>query len=260
MPWTDQPGPRPQRSEEQLLDGVRRRAGAIRRARRARLSVGMGCVGALLLVAIALARTGDDPPSQLQVVGPDSPTSTAVVATTVVPEPSTTTISPAQTTTTRVGTTIPRTTVRTTPPTTRPAPATTVRPTTTTVRDVRVTCDASEVVITATPERSTYPVGSKVMVTAAALNRGSRECFPYSPSMDFYNAAGASVGVATVTDAFTLGFDGEPPPTWSAGETLTLPFEWPQMCGSGIYCPAGQYTVVVTFGPFRSSPAPFTIT
>ncbi len=76
MPWTDQPGPRPQRSEEQLLEAVRRRAGAIRRVRRARLSAGLGGVVAVLLVATALARAGDDPSSELRVVGPD-PTTTA---------------------------------------------------------------------------------------------------------------------------------------------------------------------------------------
>jgi hypothetical protein len=197
--------------------------------------------------------------SQVDLLGPDSSTSTTVEATTVVPEPSTTTTSPAQTTTTRVGTTIPRTTVPTTPPTTPPAPTTTVPSTTTTLRDGRVTCNASEVVVTATPERSTYPVGSNVKVTAAALNRGSRECFPYDPRIEFFNAAGASVGGAAVADAFTMGIEGERPPTWDPGETLSLPFAWPQACGAGSSCPAGQYTVVATFGPFRSAPAPFTI-
>ena len=69
------------------------------------------------------------------------------------------------------------------------------------------------------------------------------------------------MSAASIThDAFTLGFEGERPPTWDPGETLTLPFEWPQQCGTVYQCPAGQYTVVVTFGPFRSAPASITIT
>lgn len=262
MPWTDQPGPRPHRSEEQLLDAVRQRAGAIRRARRARLSAGLGGVVAVVLVAAALARAGDDPSSELRVVGPASTTSTTAVSTTAVAaETTTTSTAPAETTTT-TGVPAPSTT-RTTPPTTAapPAPTTTAAPaTTTTAAATRVTCDASEVVVTATPDRSAYPQGSTVTVTAAALNRGSRVCFTYDPRLEFFNAAGAGVGGVAVADAFTMSRPGEPPPAWDPGETLSLPFQWPQRCGAGEPCPPGQYTVVATFGPFRSAPATFTVT
>ena len=74
MPWTNQPGPTPQRSEEQLLDAVHHRAAAIRRTRRARFTAGVGVVVTVLLTA-ALARAGDDPSSELRVVGPASTTS-----------------------------------------------------------------------------------------------------------------------------------------------------------------------------------------
>ena len=268
MPWTDQPGPQPQRSEEQLLDAVRRRAGAIRRGRRARLSAGLGGVVAVLLVAAALVRGGDDPSSELRVVGPASTTSTAVAPTAPVAADTTTTTTtaPAETTTTGVPATVPPTT-RTTPPTTptteAPAPATTTTAppatTSTTAPVTRVTCDASEVLVTATPDRSTYPQGSTVTVTAAALNRGSRVCFTYDPKLEFFNAAGAGVGGVAVADAFTMGGPNGPPPAWDPGETLSLPFQWPQRCGAGDPCPPGQYTVIATFGPFRSAPATFTV-
>ena len=262
MPWTDQPGPRPQRSEEQLLDAVRRRAGAIRRARRARLSAGLGGVVAVLLVAAALARAGDDPSSELRVVGPASTTSTTVVSATSVAADATTTTAPAETTTTTVvPATVPPTT-RTTPPTTEAPTTTTTAPpatTSTTAPVTRVTCDASEVLVTATPDRSTYPQGSTVTVTAAALNRGSRVCFTHDPKLEFFNAAGAGVGGVAVADAFTMGGPNGPPPAWDPGETLSLPFQWPQRCGAGDPCPPGQYTVIATFGPFRSAPATFTV-
>lgn len=261
MPWTDQPGPRPHRSEEQLLDAVRQRAGAIRRARRTRLSAGLGGAVAVVLVAAALVRAGDDPSSELRVVGPASTTSTTAVAA----ETTTTSAAPAETTTT-TGVPAPApSTTRTTPPTTEaaPAPTTTAAPattSTTTAAVTRVTCDAPEVVVTATPDRSAYPQGSTATVTAAALNRGSRVCFTYDPRLEFFNAAGAGVGGVAVADAFTMGRPGEPPPAWDPGETLSLPFQWPLRCGTGDPCPPGQYTVVATFGPFRSAPATFTVT
>ena len=103
-------------------------------------------------------------------------------------------------------------------------------------------------------------MGSTVTVTAAALNRGSRVCFTYDPKLEFFIAAGAGVGGVAVADAFTTSRPGEPPPAWDPGETLSLPFRWPQLCGAGSACPPGQYTVVATFGPFRSAPAAFTVT
>lgn len=253
MPWTNHPGPTPHRSEAELLETVRLRARAIRRARRARLSAAMGGVLAVLVAATALARAGDDPSTKLEVVGPVSTTATTT-PTTAAPT-TTTTPTAAVSTTIRSPTTVPPTTARTT----RPAPTTTVPRTTTTAPDVRVACDASEVVVTATTDRSTYPQGAKVVVTAKALNRGSRPCFPHDPSLQIFNAAGVGLGGIGVADAFTMGSPGEPPPTWSPGETLSWPYEWSQPCGAGP-CPPGQYTVVASFGPFRSTPATFTIT
>lgn len=253
MPWTDHSGPTPHRSQAQLLEAVRERAGAIRRARRARLSAAIGGVLALLVVATALARAGDDPSTKLEVAGPV--TTTTAPATTLTAQATTTTPA-AVSTTIRVPTTVPPTTARTT----RPEPTTTVPKTTTTAPDVRVACEASDVVVTATPDRSTYPQGAKVVVTAAAVNRGSRLCFPYDPSVQFFNAAGAGVGGGAVVDAFTMPVPGGPLPTWDPGEKLSMPFDWAQLCVEGGTCPPGRYTVVATFGPFRSAPAPFTIT
>ena len=243
-----------------MLEAVRRRAGAIRRGRRTRVAAGLGGVVAVLLVTTALARAGDDPSSELRVVGPAPSTSTTMASTTTVAAETTTTTAPAATTTAAPAT-VPATT-RTVPPTTVAGPTTTEAPatTSTTVTVTRVTCDASEVLVTATPDRSTYPVGSTVTVTAAALNRGSRVCFTYDPKLEFFNAAGAGVGGVAVVDAFTMGGPNGPPPAWDPGETLSLPFQWPSRCGAGEPCPPGQYTVVATFGPLRSAPASFTVT
>ena len=241
-----------------MLDVVRQRVGAIRRARRARFSA--GCVVTVLLTATVLARAGDDPSSELRVVGPASTasttvltTSTSVVTTPVADETTTTTTVP----TTRVQTTVPLTTVGAIPPTTTPAPPTTAPSTTTTLADVRAACDSSEVVVTATPDRDIYTQGSPVTVTATALNRGLRVCLPHDPKLEFFNPAGAGVGGVAIADAFTMGRPGEPPPTWDPGETLSIPFKWPQLCGGP--CPSGQYTVIATFGTFRSAPASFII-
>lgn len=94
LPWTDQPGPRPHRSADELLAVVERRAAVIRRNRRARLSAGLGGVAVVLLAATALARTGDEGDSELRVVGP---VTTSVVTSTTALEllATTTTLSPS---------------------------------------------------------------------------------------------------------------------------------------------------------------------
>ncbi|MDP1807819.1 MAG: hypothetical protein Q8K72_21760, partial [Acidimicrobiales bacterium] len=94
---------------------------------------------------------------------------------------------------------------------------------------------------------------------AAALNQGLRVCFTHDPSLEFFDPAGAGLGGMAVADAFTMGRPGEPPPTWEPGETLLLPFDWAPPCDAGGACPPGRYTVVASFGPFRSAPASFTI-
>jgi hypothetical protein len=265
LSWTDQPGPRPRRSEGQLLDVVRGRATRLRRQRRTRLSAGLCGLVALVVVAAALAREGDDRSSQLRVVGPIPTTATTALATTIIVEPTTTTasLSDAPSTTTAVRATAPPTT-RTTLPA---APPTTARPTTTTVPSTTTTeppaltaCDPADVVVTATPERSSYPKGTTVVVIAAAQNRGSRACTPFDPKVEFADSTGTGMGGVGVFDRFTMGWPGQPPPSWQPGETLSHPFEWPQWCGLGGDCAPGTYTATVSFGPFRSAPAPFTIT
>ena len=245
-----------------MLDAVRRRAGAIRRARRARLSAALGCVAAVLMVATALARTGEDPSSELQVVGPASTTTTSVAVTTTGPAMTTIVGGAAETTTTGVPATVPPTT-RTVPPTTEApaAPATTQAPaSTTTTRPSPGACDTAAIVVTATTDRTTYAMGDVVTVTAEAVNRGSRPCAPADPSLEFFTPAGRSVGGMATADRFTMPTPSDPYPTWDPGEVFSGRYQWPSACQSDA-CSLGQYTVVVTFGGmFRSAPAPFTVT
>lgn len=258
MPWTDPTGPRPQRSEGELLEVVHRRATAIRRRRRAGASAGVGGMLAVLLLALALVRTGEDRASELQVIGGETTASSpALTSITMAPLPSTTVPAPPATTITTTRPTVApttRATVRTT--------TTAARPTTSTIPPPLRTCDQADVVITATPDRASYPAGTTVNVVVAGVNRSSRPCQPADPRVEFRNAAGAQVSGMAVTDIFTMGIEGQPAPSWDPGETLSATMPLPGLyCGdTAALCPPGNYTATAVFGPFRSPPAPFTIT
>jgi hypothetical protein len=260
LPWTDQPGPRPHRSEDQLLDVVHRRASLIRRRRWARRTTVLGGVVAVIIAASVAARAGGDGPTKLQVVGP-APT-TSADATTAPPLPSSTSTSTPLPPTVAPATTRSPTTRETAPagPTTTAARPTTVAPTTTpsTAPPALRPCDPGDVVVTATPDRSSYPRGATVNVLAAGQNRSSRACQPLDPQLEIRDAAGNSLGGGGLADAFTMPSPSDPRPSWDPGETLSISLAWPLYCG-GPGCPPGSYTATVVFGPFRSPPAPFTV-
>ena len=69
------------------------------------------------------------------------------------------------------------------------------------------------------------------------------------------DAAGASLGQVKAMDAFTLV-----PLPWEPGQTLSLSLRMATAVPPTYRCPAGTYTVIVTFGPFRSAPATFALT
>ena len=264
MPWTDQPGPRPHRSPDELLAAVERRATVIRRNRRIRLSAGLGGVAVVLLAATALARTGDDGDSELRVVGPV--TTTSIITSTTAPEllATTSTLSPPPPSSiklppsTRPPTT--RTTLARSPATTASPPTTSPRATTTTEPPPLRACDPSDVVVTATPDRASYPRGAVVTVVLAATNRSTRACQPVDPGIEFRDGAGNLIGGVGVADVFTMGVPGEPRPSWDPGETLSVPMDLPMHCANQAPCPPGPYTATAVFGPFRSAPAAFTLT
>mgnify|MGYP006952609259 CR=1 FL=1 len=209
---------------------------------------------AVLLLAFALLRPEDDGPSELRVVGADTTTSSPVPPSTTMATLPSTTVPPPAPTTTRPAPSTTRATVRTT---------TTVARTTTSTRPPPLrSCDPADVIVTATPDRATYPAGTTVSVLVAAVNRSSRPCQPADPKVEFRNAAGAMVSGSSVTDIFTMGIEGQPLPSWDPGETLSVTLPWPGLyCdGTGAFCPAGNYTATAIFGPFRSPPATFTIT
>jgi hypothetical protein len=243
LPWTEGPGPRPQRSEHELFEEVQRRAGAIRRGRWTRLTAGLGTVVAVLAVATALARAGDDPSSEVQVVGPPPTTSTSIVVTTLPPLPPPTTTVPAPTTTRA------------------PTTSTTRRPATSTSTTAAVPlrqCDAADVVATAEPERPSYARTERPTIVSTAVNRSSRPCEePADKGVEFFDSAGRPAGGIGVS----ISFSGEDPAGhgWAPGETLRS--TWPGFLScSDQPCPPGTYTAVSTFGPFRSPPAAFTVT
>jgi len=258
LPWTDEPVPTPQRSEAELYADVQRRAAGIRRRRRAGVSAGLGSVVTVLLVAFALARSGDDRASQLRVVGGDETTTTSVVEipTTVAPLPSTT-LPAAVATTTTAEATVPSTTRTTLRPTTTKAPTTT----TSTIPAPLRQCVPGDVVVTATTDRPSYTAAAAaVLVAVAAQNRSTTACLPLDPAVEFRNPAGTVLFTVAIADAFTFGMPGQPPPSWDAGETLSTNMGTPFVACNEAPCPPGTYTATAIFGPFRSPPAAFTIT
>ena len=243
-----------------MLDAVYTRAGAIRRRRRMWLSSGLGAAVVLVLGAAAVLAGGDGGSSHLRVAGPGATAVFAPVTTTTVPD-TTTSIRAAETTTTRIGTG-PATTARTSPstataPTTAPS---TTSSTTATFLPPLPSCQPGDVVVTATPDRPTYPAGTTVNVLVAATNRSSRACQPVDPSLEIHDRTGATMVTSVIADAFTLGDPGRPQPSWDPGKTLSISMSWSGSCIPTPTCPPGTYSAVAVFGPFRSAAAPFTIT
>jgi hypothetical protein len=255
--------PAPNRSEHELYAAVQERAAVIRRRRRAGISAGLGGVVAVLLLAFALVGSGEDRASELRVVGEETTTTSVVVVvpTTVAPLPSTTVPPPPVTTPATRRATVPSSTTPTTQrPTTSVAP-TTVAPTTSTIPPPLRSCDPGDVVVTATSERPSYPVGATVSIIVAAQNRSSRACQPLDPSLEFRNAAGVMLFGMGMADIFTMGIPGQPQPSWDPGETLSTTMPAPLWCGdSHAPCPPGTYSATAIFGPFRSPPATFSVT
>ena len=121
-------------------------------------------------------------------------------------------------------------------------------------------CTASETVVTATPDESSYPAGSIVDVLVEAQNRSSRACPPFDPRIEIRNSAGTTVGGAAVAGVFTRFVPGEPLPVWEPGETLSHYVGWYAVCLDGAPCPPGSYTATALVGNLRSAPATFFIT
>lgn len=254
MPSTEGPGPQPGRSEPEVLAAAQSRADAIRRRRRrgAALLGGLAVLVALVGVLAVLNRGGENRASKLQVAG--TAATTAPTMTAPAPEPTTTT--PA------VPATAPPTTRRATTTTAR-SPATTAPPATpspsTALPGPLPPCDPSNVVVTATPDRASYPAGAAVNVTVAAQNRSSRACQPVDPQLEIRDGAGTAVGGSAVIDRFTMGVPGQPPPSWDPGETLAMSMPWGAYCSGTTRCPPGRYTATAIFGTFRSPPAAFSL-
>jgi hypothetical protein len=257
LPWTDEPVPTPQRSETELYADVQRRASTIRRRRRAGVSAGLGSVVAVLLVAFALARTGDDRASQLRVVGGGDTTTTSVA-----PAPTTaflpsTTLPVAATTTTRPAAAVTSTTRTSLRPTTTKAPTTT----SSTIPAPLRQCGPGEAVVTARPDQPSYPASTaSLMVHVSAQNRSSTACQPLDPAVEFRNPAGAVMFTVGLADVFTFGMPGQPQPSWDPGETLSTTMGAPFFTCNEAPCPPGTYSATAIFGPYRSPPAPFAIT
>ena len=133
MPWTDDTGPVPNRTEEELLALVRQKADAVSTQRRRQLGLATGVLLVLGLTATVVTRGGAGPETQLETVAGDptsstfaSPSTTTATSILIPPAPSSTTTTEVRSTST---TGRPR---ATTPTTARAAaPATTVPATTT---------------------------------------------------------------------------------------------------------------------------------
>jgi hypothetical protein len=123
------------------------------------------------------------------------------------------------------------------------------------------TCSPSEIVVTASADRSVYAVGDDVKVTFTARNQSGRACM---------RPSGWSVGVADGTGKMVSGggvaedwFGESSPPPFQPGETRTESFTWrdAEICEDGCHpVPPGTYTVRTSFhGIYHGNPVVVTI-
>jgi hypothetical protein len=258
------------RSDDEMLDEVRRRAGQVQERRRA---LGTGVAAAVVLVcaaAVAVAR-GDGGDRQLNVAasGGGSASASGVepstfpVPGTFVPQPGVPALpvdAPGQspTTTVPVGLVpgaVPTTTVAPgpsggggggePPPTSvAPAPAGRAEP-----------CSPGDAVAVTTVDKPTYVPGERVFISGTLRNTSGRDCFSptFGQHVAVTDGTGASLwGVGTSS---TGPCDAARDCSWPAGAEAEAGSCWDQRnTQTGIQAPVGTYTAKVSWtGPVVAS-------
>jgi len=269
----------PQRSPDELLALVRAKADRIRWRRRLGVASGAIAVTAVLLASVALASPGGGGRTKVQTLGPattsapgtggsDTTLETPATQSTVT-DP--TAAAPAATTTTTSAATGPAAT----PPTTHP-PASTVPSTTRTAPTVASTtttsitaaqppqCQASDLVVTATSDRTSYSPGQTASFTVAARYLGAGSCaLGRDPGMTISDAAGKSIESSMMVDLCTFYVVPGPPPCLMApGDVKSAVMTWTHtVCSpSGSPCPAAGYRADLNFGEIKAATVTFALT
>ncbi len=191
MPWSDEPGPLPRRSEAELLALTRAKASALEQRRRreraagvaAAVVLGSGLVALLVHdqgrpgVEVRTASEGEAPTSVVASgLTAGSVGSTTTLAPPVLPFPPPPTTSPVASTTTSAG-----------PPNTTPSPET--KP--------WVFCEVSDYSVRVFTDRPVYNLGEQVRATIEVTNRSPRACVTrghLGAGPFFRNASGEIVG------------------------------------------------------------------
>lgn len=253
------------RSEDEMLEQVRRRAARVHGRRRA---VGTGVAATLVLVCVAVAlvdrRSGGARPVHVAASGTALATSTTSVPSVDIeplPFPTTpATVAGAHDAPTTVppSTTVTTATATSTPPTTVAAGDGSGSTTTTSAPPVGA-CGPADALATTTVDKQAYLPGQPVRVTATLQNVSGRTCEAAArtsgTSIEVTNAAGVEVygvgGVVTHADCFVVS----PGCSWPEGETETARSCWDQTdTTTHVQVPLGTYTVTITwFGPIGAS-------
>ena len=207
-------------------------------------------LAALLLggAGVAAAITHDDGGGEAAQPAPT--TSTLVLDTTITTiEPTTTIVGSVTSTTVRPGTTT----------TARQATTTTARSgTTTTTAAGSPDCTASQIEVTATTDRTSYPAGQQVKVDSTLRNRSQATCFYAGHT--FQVAIQDAVGRTMIT--FEIATPGGTRSPFVPGATLTGSVPWDQRSCQNQPCPQpppGPYAAAVKWifagGPYETKAA-----
>ena len=254
------------RSEDEMLEVVRRRAGAARDRRQAVLT---GSTAALVLVAalgVATVRGGDGGGSQQVSVAAPGGERAAVTTTLAVPPASIDApplstqplpiTSPTTTAAPRPTTTVARSAAATTTAPTTAAPPTTVGP--------PAACSPGEVAASVAATKPSYVLGEPVRVTGTLRNSSGRACGggSYGIAFSVRDAAGVSVGADRAISALVDCIEASEC-TWPAGGEDSSPWCWDQKgSANGVPTPAGagRYTIALTWTGRVTSPVTATAT
>lgn len=266
----------PQRSPDELLALVRAKADRIRWRRRLGVASGAIAGTAVLLASVALASPGGGGRTRVQTLGPATTSAPGTAGSdTTLETPATqstvtdpTAAGPAATTTTAAAgpattptTHPPATTV---PPTTRTAPTVASTTSTSTTTPQPPQCQASDLVVTATSDRTSYSPGQTASFTVSAKYLGAGSCaLGRDPGMTISDATGKFIQGSMMADLCTFYVVPGPPPCLMAhGDVKSAVMTWTHtVCSpSGSPCPAAGYRADLTFGEIKAATVTFALT
>ena len=238
------------RPENDILEQVRRMAGARRRRRRiAMAGVASGTVAALVVILVAVAASQNSPRHPLRVAASPGASNTTAPTATEAPTTSTT-AAPAS----------PPTTAHAAVPTARsPVPGTTPAPTTSTTIPF---CRDSDYQYSVTTDHPSYPQGATVNFTLTETNRSGHPC-------ETASSGGGTPGPCSSSDLAIVDAAGnpvydrqgqsgvlncpmEPYSVLAPGASITNTFAWDQSS-----CPTTGYSSSCTSGSPKVPPGSY---